>query len=109
MFHAGPTGPKRDNYQLMTIELKQAGQPLDLDRLSFALAHPASLRRLTFAAYESFPYGSDSGYGQPKEYSTGADVYIGCSMHGQPKWIDTEAATEWIFKQLKDQGVSIID
>lgn len=106
VFYAGPTGP--DNYQIVTVTLKQAGQTLDLDRLAFALAHPASLRRLTFAAYEAFPYGSSNGYGQPQEYPGEADIYIGCSTYEQPEWTDTKEATAWIFKQLRAQGVSII-
>lgn len=36
----------------MRITAKQAGEPLDLDRLAFVLAHPAFLRRLVFAIME---------------------------------------------------------
>lgn len=50
-----------------SIIYKEAGQPIDLDRAAFALAHPAVFRRLTFSLYEqqpeiqaafSFGYGS---------------------------------------------------
>jgi hypothetical protein len=35
-----------------SITYKQAGEPLDLDRAAFAIAHPASMRRLAFSILE---------------------------------------------------------
>jgi hypothetical protein len=35
-----------------SIVYKRAGEPLDLDRAAFAIAHPASMRRLAFAILE---------------------------------------------------------
>lgn len=75
----------------MVSHVKRAGEPLDLERTAFALAHPAMLRRLAFAIMESIPdsnvrRGLDVGfsYGTPKddpdEFMPGhekPDLYIG--------------------------------
>lgn len=44
-----PYGPKVFRY---SITYKCAGEPLDLDRAAFAIAHPTSMRRLAFAILE---------------------------------------------------------
>lgn len=54
------------------IRLKAAGEPLDLDRLAFALAHPAFLRRLNFARQESQGALFDGDY--RKEFQWGYGV-----------------------------------
>ena len=54
-------------------ELKAAGEPLDLDMMSFALTHPSCLRRLHFAILEAsgfrfegaFATAFSGGYGTP--------------------------------------------
>lgn len=55
------------------VEIKAAGEPLDLDLLAFALCHPSTLRRLHFARQENLGhlFGGDFcshfsfGYGMP--------------------------------------------
>lgn len=42
-------------YTIIKIIAKRAGEPLELDKLAFILAHPASLRRIVFALYERMP------------------------------------------------------
>jgi len=44
---------QRDGAYLNTIVIKAAGEPLDLDRLAFMVAHPAAHRRLLFKLRES--------------------------------------------------------
>jgi hypothetical protein len=39
------------------VVVKRAGEPLQLDALTFALAHPAMLRRLFFGVWETAPKG----------------------------------------------------
>ena len=51
-----------------SVVFKPAGQPLDLDRAAFALAHPATLRRLGLALYEQHAdlhADFHPGYGSP--------------------------------------------
>lgn len=50
-----------------SIVYKRAGEPLDLDRAAFAIAHPASMRRLAFALLEQSPTLVEfyPGYGMP--------------------------------------------
>jgi hypothetical protein len=51
-----------------SIVYKQAGEPLDLDRAAFAIAHPSSMRRLAFAILEQHPELEPSfagNYGAP--------------------------------------------
>ena len=44
------------------VLVKSAGQPLDIDRLAFAVAHPACLRRLCFSVMEQRGHFPDSTY-----------------------------------------------
>jgi hypothetical protein len=37
----------------ITIQLKRAGEPMDIDKMAFAIAHPASLRRIWFKWLET--------------------------------------------------------
>jgi hypothetical protein len=61
-------------YQVM---IKEAGEPIDVDRIAFALAHPGCLRRLGFSIMEqasekiqrAIGIGEwGSGYGMPTEW-----------------------------------------
>ena len=50
--------------------LKEASQPVDIDRIVFALAHPSSFRRIGFSIFEGdkeFMDAHSSGYGYPAE------------------------------------------
>ncbi len=48
-------------YCLQFVNIKGAGIPLDLDRVSFGLGHPAMLRRISFALTEVDEYCSSKG------------------------------------------------
>tara|TARA_R110002096_G_scaffold78088_3_gene184015 strand:+ start:1281 stop:2228 length:948 start_codon:yes stop_codon:yes gene_type:complete len=52
------------NY-LTTITLKQAGEPLDLDRVAYVVAHPAAHRRLIWRTRE-IEKTLKNGYGTPR-------------------------------------------
>ena len=93
-------------YQMI---IKEAGEPIDVDRIAFALAHPGCLRRLGFSimeqASEKIQEAIDtrSRYGQPAEWQEPEDgIYIGkTSLDG------SEASrVEWIKKQLADYGIT---
>lgn len=94
------------------VPIKEAGEPIDVDRLAFSLAHPGSFRRLGFSIMEQASekiqkalgigeYGFR--YGSPGEWQDPEDgIYIGStSLTG------TEASrVEWIRKQLADYGIT---
>tara|TARA_Y100001951_G_C11296461_1_gene275990 strand:+ start:1049 stop:1873 length:825 start_codon:yes stop_codon:yes gene_type:complete len=58
-----------------TVQLKRAGEPLDIDKVAFALAHPAALRRIWFKWLEASgaPRKGFEGYGTP---CTAPEVHI---------------------------------
>lgn len=90
--------------------LKSADQPIDMDRLSFALAHPSTLRRFNFAVRETYIQFMDivqSGYGCSVDCSERGDIYIPKSFAGEPYWSDPQSAIAWILKTLEQQGVKI--
>ena len=94
------------------VPIKEAGEPIDVDRLAFSLAHPGNMRRLGFSIMEQasekiqralrvgewgFSYGSPGEWQEPED-----GIYIGgTSLTG------TEASrVEWIRKQLADYGIT---
>lgn len=62
-----------DGADMMCVKIKSANQPLDLQRVSFPLTHPAFFRVIGFDWYSKFPIGKYRfGYGSAlgAEYST---------------------------------------
>ncbi len=100
-----------DNH-LVTVNLKDASQPLDIDRLTFALAHPAAFRRLGFAVLETnydFMSKHDSSYGRVMEVPDDlqGDIYIAGSHLYDPSYADPAVASAWVVEQLRGQGITI--
>jgi hypothetical protein len=99
------------------IIVKAADQPLNLDRVVFALAHPGSLRRLGFAWQDRLPDDIyqylDSGRGGvvdlTEEEQAEYDLYIGGSLLGAAQWTNDKSAESWVLQQLKQQGVELND
>lgn len=103
-----------ENNQPATLEtytlLKPADQPCDMDRIAFALAHPATLRRLNFAVRESwveFMAEVRDSYGYSCDVAERGDIYIAKSFAGEPYWSSPESAQAWIMAELEKQGVKI--
>jgi hypothetical protein len=107
--HEGSAGEKS---QLeMKVPLKAAGDPVDLETLAFALAHPATNRRFRFANVENDPdeaivkwYGTNASYGHPhapmsEEYDISAPGML-CTT-------DSETILKWVFTELLRQGVEL--
>lgn len=96
---------------LITARVKNTDQPLDVDRLSFALTHPSMFRRIIFSVLESdyeFMKLHNWGYGSPREFNAPkSDLYIGASSSLDSMWDDQDSAIAWIMSQLKAQGVSV--
>lgn len=107
----GGDSKKYAGYECKVL-VKRADQRLDVDRMAFAIGHPASLRYMGFAAAECTPDAMEcisSDYGMPsdptKEHH--GDIYIGSSFLGEPSWKDMESTKEWVMAELAKQGVKL--
>jgi hypothetical protein len=97
------------------ITIKHADQPMDVNRMAVALAHPGMLRRLGFSVMEHWPLdvqraiGVGGGYGMPTdvEKEEQGDVYVGRSFYGERQWESVPETIKWVLAQLKAQGVVI--
>jgi hypothetical protein len=114
----------RDNvrYESNTyVRLKDFGEPLNMGRLVFALAHPAMLRRIIFRVFERYTreerdamgFHANEGYGSPGWFGSdaagagtkdapNADIVIDQMVHGTPTEIEN-----WVLERLREQGVSL--
>ena len=99
------------------IVVKQAGQPLNLNSVAFAVAHPSFFRRFIFSAMEResaevrSSVGVGGGYGYVGEFK--ADVlpanviYMGgADFRDTDKWNDVGYVESWIIEQMQAQGNS---
>lgn len=94
------------------IKLKEFDQDLDINRLIFALAHPASHRRLWMSALECQAdwarMGARDDYGIPVDLPADkGEIYIGASNSMNVKWLDLPSACDWIMQKLKEQGIEV--
>lgn len=98
------------------VTLKTSDQPMDLSCVAFALAHPATFRRLGFRLWEGlsletvrrFGFYLHGGYGRVAQTLTmTGDVNIGGSTYGEPDWMSPGAARAWVAAELAKQGVNV--
>lgn len=93
--------------------VKRAGEALDIDRMAYALAHPACFRRLVFSLMEQenkdIRQGFNIGgsYGCPLTSEEQGDIYIDCQSLYKEKIFKPENAVGWVLKQLKNQGIEV--
>ena len=87
------------------IVVKQSQEPIDMDRISFALAHPSMLRRVLFRIHETVFPRYDPGYGSPAnlpQHLTDADLNIPHIDHkqvDQMKQVGPNALVEGLWAQ----------
>ena len=98
----------------LRVKVKDAGQPLDMGRVMFALAHPSSLRRLGFRVVELSQHKnwSAANYGFPADIADGrdkGDLYIAKSYYGEPQWTDEQETIKWVIETLRSQNVTVND
>lgn len=98
------------------VPVKRAGEAIELDRLAFILAHPASYRRLFFSSWEQEDkswrdsigiYGC-GGYGMPCNYEAKEgefDITMPCMSLYQQR--DDAAILQWIKEELVRQGCEV--
>ena len=98
------------------ITVKRAQDRLNLPTLAFALAHPAMLRRIVFAANESeghefFTEWVGFSYGMPAdvhEKNRPTDcLYLGAMKGWEPNWESDARAERWVTETCAAQGVTL--
>lgn len=111
-----PTTGRSTRTHTTVTRVKEASEPLDVNRVMFAMAHPSMQRRLVFASQEGEPdsvrktFGFGGGdYGLPLNLkmgdAIGADVKCETLRPGTT-W-DTASSVRWIVQTLRDCGVSV--
>lgn len=97
----------------LRVVVKRADMQLSPEVVAFSLAHPASLRRIAFGAWEQegddarryWEFTMSGGYGRPTDTAERGDVYV-------PTGVTTEfesdaAAQRWVVERLREQGVEV--
>lgn len=103
-FDGGSSGGKRCEY---SVTIKHAGESLDVDRLAFALAHPAYLRRFGFRLREQcadlWPEFS-GGYGSILEATPEQGQIYFPSLHAREanRYLDREKAVSHVAKVISE-------
>lgn len=99
------------HYEIRTA-VKEYDETLDLDRVTYAVAHPSVLRRHFFSAVELLPedyrrgLNVGSGYGRCQETKESrGDIYLPMMEYGDPRWESPENATAWVNQELIRLGV----
>lgn len=88
--------------------IKRAEDPLDIDRMAYALVHPSMLRRHLFALMERSPRSfENSGYGLPHEAKPEDDqIYFGRLLsNGCDTWGSIETALAHVRAQIERGGI----
>ncbi len=95
-----------------------AGEPLDVARLMFAMAHPAMLRRLWFSVWDSAQRSiaqrmPPNNYGYSPNDCTLADLpdqvhdayVLPPLVGGQPQWQSSDSAVSWCIEAFAGLGL----
>ncbi len=97
------------DYGITTIvQLKNASDILDIDKLAYALCHPSALRRLQFSIMEQAPKqylqkcGVPGGYGTPRTYKEDVLTIPSNAMPNSPM-----LQLKWLRESLLVQGIEI--
>lgn len=105
--------PYRDTVTEIYVPVKRSDQPLDMNRIAFALMSPAMLRRMVFSILEQQDPAHSNlhnlGYPSDVHDEDPFDMYFSKGMLGEPSWRSTSAAESWIVERLKSFGVDLKD
>ena len=101
------------------VRLKSANERVDLSKLMFWMAHPASLRKLAFASWSAMPeetcrrfdFYAGKSYSYPanpllSEADT-PEIYLGSGGSWEPQWNNNLSTRNWIEKLLGEVGVKL--
>jgi len=93
---------------VVTVKLKKPDEPLDIERVLFALAHPSTLRRLVFSVREKFDDFIRKGYGASQDYESDADIALSKALTSNPDCFSSDSkAAQWVKDQLILQGIEL--
>lgn len=99
-FHAKELGGD-DTYEYSVV-VKRAEEPVDLDRIAYAIAHPSMLRRTMFRIMEQTVPHEVSGYGTTTDFTESVksrDLYIK-SMLGDSSGYETRENAKTTINEL---------
>lgn len=92
------------------IMVKRADRPINLPHLSFAIAHPAFLRRFGFSATERLPEGMSrygGSYGMPADVPIPeGSLYFGRMLGGESDWVSDDRAVDYVRRTAEEYGVA---
>ena len=96
-------------YLEITCPLKKSNQPLDIDRIAFALCCPAFLRRLIFSVQECYDFGCwDTNYGMccniQREQKYATDFRFDHAVNSY-EYGSVESSIETMLGKLKQSGL----
>ncbi len=95
------------------VRVKESDAPLDIERIAFAIAHPASFRRIAFSIWEQAPAEArracniPGGYGQCEDWAEPDALYVPSS--DMFNFRDDARRVAWVKEQLAAQGVEFED
>lgn len=102
-FHGKIGGVETEQF----IPIKSAGEPVEIDRLAFCIAHPSCFRRLGFSCWEhDAAYMAKcyySGYGRCAESNEKGDIYVPSS---DLTYITDGEASAWVKSHLAPLGIT---
>ncbi len=106
-------GSANKNYKYeCRVPIKEYTEHLDIDLVTYALAHPSTFRRHGFAAREHLPefwrqqMGIPGGYGRPCDTDgERGDIYVPVMGSGEESWTDKDKAAQWVTEHLVRLGV----
>lgn len=111
------SGTRGSGHSIRTVlRVKESSAPVDIERLAFALANPASFRRVCFSLWEQAPFEArkacdiPGGYGMPEDFAALVDdkaIYIGTSS--LERSMSEAVRVAWVTQQLAEQGVVFED
>lgn len=87
----------------LRVLIKSASQPLDIDRVTFAIAHPACLRRLCFSILEHD--GMDTNYCHSKPIKDDEAIVTDCCY--QPRDFSKKELLESVASLCSKMGIEI--
>lgn len=94
----------------LSIIVKRAQEPLDIDRIAYALVHPSMFRRQIFAAIERTPFQNsmEHTYGTPADIEPETDqIYFKRMFSGNDHWNNPQTAAAYVKKQIEAGGIRL--
>ena len=107
-FYDFKTGNPEKNF-LCSVRVKDAGQPIDLDRMAFLLMHRGFNRCLAFSYTEQIVGRTDSwiGWSDVPFPTEGYDLVIERGFSGWSHYQSIGSMISWMKEQLKAFGVNV--